>query len=174
MTWFTSDYHLNHFRIIMYDDRPFSSIEEMNNTLMRNAHDAISKNDTVYYLGDLAFMTKSEQIREYMDRVCSKGRWYFLRGNHDNKKNVEVIKDYAYDNAVHDILEVSINGQFIVLCHYPLLSWNKSVHGSWHIHGHNHRICDFKDGAKRMNVAVNLNNYFPVSFDTVREYMKEE
>ena len=54
-TFITSDLHLDHTNIIKYCKRPFLDTEEMNQTLINNWNNTISKRDTVYFLGDLAF-----------------------------------------------------------------------------------------------------------------------
>ncbi len=37
--------------------RPFETVEEMNETLIRNFNSCVKKNDTVYILGDIAYRT---------------------------------------------------------------------------------------------------------------------
>ena len=36
MIWFTSDLHLNHRAVVGMCERPFESVEEMNEVLIRN------------------------------------------------------------------------------------------------------------------------------------------
>jgi calcineurin-like phosphoesterase family protein len=168
--WFLSDTHFGHFNILDYDGRPFSSVREMEDALVANIHSSIAADDQVYFLGDFSFNMKPAEVERIVERVTAKGRWYFVRGNHDHKRTVKVLKRYAEDEAVHDLLEVSPNGQLIVLCHYPLIQWNKSHYGAWHLHGHDHRTLHYGDGTARYNVAVNLNGYYPVSFNTLKEY----
>ena len=55
MIYFTSDLHLGHANIIRHCNRPFSSVEEMDETLIRNWAKRVKANDTVYVLGDLMF-----------------------------------------------------------------------------------------------------------------------
>lgn len=53
MIFFTSDLHLGHENCIRLCNRPFSSIEEMDETLIENWNRKITGKDTVYILGDL-------------------------------------------------------------------------------------------------------------------------
>ena len=53
MIFFTSDLHLGHENCIRLCNRPFSSIEEMDETLMENWNHKVTGTDTVYILGDL-------------------------------------------------------------------------------------------------------------------------
>ena len=36
MIWFTSDLHLGHRAVINFQDRPFGTVEEMNEALIKN------------------------------------------------------------------------------------------------------------------------------------------
>lgn len=168
MQWFLSDIHFGHFNVIEYDDRPFSSLREMEDTIVENIHASIARNDEVYFLGDFVFRSKPQEVDRILERVTAKGKWFFVRGNHDHKKSVREIKKYATDGAVHDILQISPSGQPIILCHYPLMEWNKSYYGSWHLHGHDHKNLRYGDGKLRYNVAINLNNYYPVSLQKLQ------
>lgn len=54
MIWFTSDLHLGHRAAISMCERPFETVEEMNETLIWNFNSCVKENDTVYILGDIA------------------------------------------------------------------------------------------------------------------------
>lgn len=53
--FFTSDTHFFHEGIIKFCTRPFESVEEMNETLIRNWNETVPKDGTVFHLGDFAF-----------------------------------------------------------------------------------------------------------------------
>ena len=79
--WVTSDTHFNHANIIKYCNRPFSSVEEMNETIIANWNKVVSERDIVYHLGDFALGDKS-LIPNILRRLngCIK----VIMGNHDN------------------------------------------------------------------------------------------
>ena len=49
MIWFTSDLHLGHRAVINFQDRPFGTVEEMNEALIKNWNFLVAKNDTGQY-----------------------------------------------------------------------------------------------------------------------------
>ena len=55
MKFYTSDLYFNHGNIIRYENRPFDTVEEMNETLIRNWNRKVKKGDEVYILGDFTF-----------------------------------------------------------------------------------------------------------------------
>ncbi|MBL8880695.1 MAG: hypothetical protein JNG88_16400 [Phycisphaerales bacterium] len=54
MIWFTADTHFGHANIIKHCRRPFASVEEMDETLLRNINARVGRSDTLYHLGDFA------------------------------------------------------------------------------------------------------------------------
>ena len=63
MKYYTSDLHFGHKNIIKYEDRPFSSIEEMDEALIDKWNKKVKKNDEVYILGDFALEMEQEQMK---------------------------------------------------------------------------------------------------------------
>ena len=53
MNYYISDPHFDYVPILEQAQRPFSSISEMNETLIDNWNRTVSDSDTVYLLGDL-------------------------------------------------------------------------------------------------------------------------
>ena len=54
--WWTSDYHFSHANIIKYCDRPFESVEEMNEAIIKRHNERVKPEDTVFFLGDNAIV----------------------------------------------------------------------------------------------------------------------
>ena len=68
MNYFTSDLHLGHRNIIRLCNRPFATIEEMDETLIRNWNAKVTNGDTVYILGDLLFRNE-KPAEEYLKQA---------------------------------------------------------------------------------------------------------
>ncbi len=136
MNFYISDLHFGHKNIILYDSRPFNSVEEMNDTMIKNWNNAISYNDTVYTLGDMFCCIKTEQAIGILEQL--KGHKVLIKGNHDvDVINEEVIK---YFDEVTDYLEVKDQNKNIVLCHYPIPCFNNHFSNDWyHFYGHVHQ-----------------------------------
>jgi len=162
-TWFTSDWHLSHRNIIKYSNRPFENVDEMDDTIISNHNNLVKEGDDVYYLGDLTF--KKHMIEDFMSQI--KGRIYFILGNHDRGSR-HILKRYC--EGVWEFKEIKVEGQSITLCHYPLYTHNKSHYNAWCLYGHHHREVEEVQG-KKMNVGVDVNDFKPVSFEQVSEFM---
>jgi len=168
MIWFTADTHFDHTAIMRYCERPWDDIGRMNEVLIENWNTVVSPQDDVYHLGDFAF-SKASRIEELIG--CLNGRIHFIRGNHDGpiglnwKRGFIWVKDY-YELKVDD--EEMNERQRIVLCHYPIESWNGRYHGAWMLHGHSHGTVPSSDKQARLDVGVDCNRFFPVSYDEVK------
>jgi len=126
----------------------------------------VQRGDVVYHLGDFAFCDKTS-TEKILNRLS--GTIRFIRGNHD-----KVIKGSLVDHFdwVKDYYEFTHEGRKIVLCHYAFEVWNKSHHGSWHLHGHSHGTLEFKN-IKRLDVGVDTNNMNLYSIDDVAKIMEK-
>lgn len=165
----TSDLHFNHANIIKYCNRPFSSSEEMDKTLIHNWNSKIRKNDPVYILGDLIFF-KSYNIQYAKDIISSlNGRLHLVKGNHD--RSIEELKEFFI--WIKDYHEMTLlDGTKVIMSHFPFLVWNKSHYGSWMLHGHCHGNLQ-ETNVKRLDVGIDTSpNYEPYSFDEISKRMK--
>jgi calcineurin-like phosphoesterase family protein len=164
-TFFYSDPHYGHANIIKYCNRPFSTVEEMNEQLIANWNGVVSRNDIVYCLGDMFFCDASKAC-SIMRRLNGMKR--LVLGNHDKIIRNQVPLQQMFDKILPDLHEETINGQRLIMCHYPLLTWNKAHHGSMNLHGHQHNKIAVSDpNRRRYDVGVDANGYMPVKLENI-------
>ena len=174
MIWFTSDTHFGHKNILKYTDRPFSSVEEMDEILIENWNNRIEKDDEVYHLGDVA-LCSPKKLREILARL--NGKIYLIRGNHDKsaeacRDRFEWIKDY-YELEISDP-EGHKEKQLIVLFHYAMRVWQASHYGTYHLYGHSHGELPDDPNALSFDVGVDCHNYAPINYDEIKSIMKSK
>lgn len=157
---FASDLHFwhnkaAHFR--EFGDTP-ADVIRMNEAIIDSWNSQVSMLDRVYLLGDVSFAGTKKTI-EVVEQL--KGRIILIRGNHDKglTGNVESYFDEVYDLHTAKIAENKPDGtaevQRIVLCHFPMLVWDRCHHGAWHLHGHSHGSCRYPNpDMKIMDVGV--------------------
>lgn len=167
--WFTSDTHYWHKNIIKYSNRPFSSVEEMNEAMIANYNAVVRPGDMVYHLGDFAF-ARDDQMDEILSRLP--GQKYLIWGNHDKglKSNRDLVKKHFI--WARDMQEIRIGDQKIVLCHYSMRVWNQSHYGSYQLYGHSHGSLYDDPHMLSMDVGVDPNKFAPISYDQVVAHMK--
>lgn len=168
--YFTSDLHLGHDNIIRFCNRPFGSVDEMNDRIIQNYNSIVHKNDLVYILGDLTYKISVKESNNLIQQL--KGRKVLIRGNHDLKYDSSLFED------ILDYKEFNQDKVKYVLMHYPLMSWNDSYKNkSIHLHGHIHsqyvyNLKNRHDFVLRYDVGVDANNYYPVSLTSIRDFFK--
>lgn len=77
--FFTSDTHFGHTNILQFCNRPFHSVQEMNEALINNWNNVVRPEDTVYHLGDFAF-GGSQLWNDVLSKL--NGHIYLILGNH--------------------------------------------------------------------------------------------
>lgn len=131
MNYYISDTHFGHKNVIRFDNRPFSSVDEMDEEIIKRWNDTVKTDDVVYVLGDFSFY-KEEKTLEILDRL--NGKIVLIKGNHD-KISPKIAKKLS---GRYDYLEIKDNGQKVILSHYPMPFWNGQFRGSVHLFGHVH------------------------------------
>ena len=169
MVYFTSDTHFDHANIIRFCNRPFATVEEMNEALIANWNRKVHRDDTVYIMGDMFFRTTDPE--PILQRL--KGKKHLIVGNHDSQWMKKVDMDRYFESV--ELMKEASDGQHgFTLCHYPLLSWNRQRR-TWMIHGHIHEdtSMDFWPliyaRENVLNAGVDVNNYEPVTFAELLE-----
>ena len=115
-------------------------------------NNTVGRKDTLYILGDVTMANKIASDK-FLDRLNGDKR--LIEGNHDQNirkstrfGEITKIKDFTYNNKTAGI---KIH---IVLCHYPMLTWNRRVHGTWSLFGHVH--CRQLEGQDKLSFDVGI------------------
>lgn len=167
MIYFTSDIHFGHHSIINSVNRPFKTVEEMDETILNNINKTVFGSDTLYILGDFTCGSSYIKCAEYRSKIFCKNV-HLILGNHD-RRFIYVDRESPFESE-KDYDEIYDYSYLFCLSHYPMLSWNRRDRGSIMLHGHIHsnersnRINKWQ-GIKRYDVGVDANNYTPVSID---------
>lgn len=174
MRWFTSDTHFGHANIIRYSNRPFETVQQMNDELIVNINSCVKPTDELYHLGDFSFMDE-ESTYKIIKRL--NGKKHFIFGNHDKviKRSKELQGLFTSVQFYHELYfqDKALGKIPVVLCHFPMITWNKAHHGAYMLHGHCHGNLKYPFEARIMDVGVDPQNYSPISEqDIVRRLSK--
>lgn len=163
--FFTSDTHYGHANILTFMNRPFTSLDDMHEEMIKRWNSLVSKGDIVYHLGDFCMFDKK---RTNQVLYALNGTIRLVKGNHDKIIKGDIVKRFDW---IKDYYEAKApDGRKIILCHYPFQVWNKSHYGSWHLHGHSHgSLAPWN--VKRLDVGVDTNDFYPYSMDKIEKLM---
>lgn len=185
---FTSDTHFGHRNVIDLDGRPFETVEEMDEALVRNWNARVGQRDTVWHLGDLFMGASIERASDILERL--NGEIRLILGNHD-KTLAKWLRSGKLSGAaaekiasVDSYKEVKSEGLRFCLSHYPMPCYNGRHHTSgrenetiFMLHGHVHRTVEHdlmrrlaymqEPAMQLVNVGCMLWGYAPASVDQV-------
>lgn len=175
MIYFSSDLHFNHNKPFIYADRGFSSVDEMNITIIYNFNSVLTPQDDLYLLGDTLMGNTSETILLFQQL---KGKIHLIWGNHDTSNRQRIL---AQQPNVVEVLGyagiLTYEKQNFYLCHFPTSTFNFDEDKPLNrrllcLAGHTHSIEKF-DPCGSYNIAVDAHNCRPVSIETVLDDFKE-
>jgi len=174
-TYITSDLHFGHKNIMRFcsESRAHydNDVEYMNRTMVQEWNEVVDHDDTVYILGDVAFMSGSDAGR-IVNRL--NGTKILIEGNHDRKN----LLDATFRNAfaeVHKYLDIVYNGNKVIMFHYPIAEWDQMHRGSVHFHGHLHGNTSGLEKFRCKDVGMDATRRIVISMDdAVAEALRGE
>jgi len=187
----TADTHFGHARISELAGRPFTTVEEMNEELIRRWNHTVAAEDIVLHLGDVALGPIEESLA-----LTSQlnGRRFLVPGNHDrvssatqSKRAIERVRP-QYEQAgwtiLPDVIEGTRHGYRLLASHYPYCGdtqdidrhtthrprWDDGIpllHGHGHTHARNHG----PDG-HQFHVGIDAHGYAPIPFTIIDAWIQ--
>lgn len=191
--FFSSDHHFYHNNIIGFCNRPYSSVEEMNEKLIYNWNKVVSPDDVVYYIGDFSLAIRPvETITMRLN-----GEKFLIPGNHDwchsyHKKGKKDLQKWIekYEECGWIVLPEQTHIDYITedqvthkfnLCHHPIeldptyddkyAKWRPNIpEDEILLSGHVHQ--KWKQKKNCINVGVDVWDFKPVSILQILELLK--
>lgn len=167
MIWFTSDLHFFHDRILEFHPKRKTifgdTVEKSKETMIKWWNSRVDKKDTVYILGDLSF-GEVEDKRKLFQRL--NGNKILILGNHDKIpdhlkcyfNSITQIKNMRFKKSVHSFLTRDME---VIMCHFPMLTWEHKEKGAVMVHGHCHgKIDEINELSKELRVDVGIDSKF--------------
>lgn len=164
----TGDPHFGHKNIITYANRPFKSVEDMHEAIIRNWNNKIKNDDKVFILGDLTF-TNQKNTTDIITKL--NGVKYLIKGNHDIKPNqwyrdCGIKEVYDYPILLGRVSSELYEGYFL-LSHEPIGFMPVSLpYINCYAHVHDSKnFLTFTPGS--VCLSMERWNYTPVNFNII-------
>lgn len=172
MNFYISDLHLGDERIFTLCHRPFTSLDEMETSLIQKWNNKVNDGDDIYVLGDLADGS-AERIAAFFSKT--KGKKHLIVGNHDEDFVKEYVSTRSFASIEH-LAYVDDRGRKICVCHYPLMDWFSGRETIYHVYGHIHNkteqngkmyadIKNYYADKPAFNASVDVIGFEPVTLD---------
>ena len=180
--FFTSDTHFNHEHILKFCNRPFETLESMNETIINNWNKVVPADGLVFHLGDFAWGDYNgwKKIRETLN-----GEIILIKGNHDfrNGPRSKTQWDSLFKYTTQQ-LYIKIENRKLFLNHCPLLCYGGIYRQPqdlvYQLFGHVHLTPSNNKGKDadvvfnscwptQYDVGVDLNGFTPIPWETVKD-----
>lgn len=160
--YYISDLHLFDESIIKTASRPHRCLDEMHKDIIIKWNKKISKDDTVYIMGDIGLPKNNNEKKELIKILkLLHGKKVLIIGNHDR----ELIRDEQFRKCFISIKEycrILDNYKRIILFHFPIEDWEGKRKGTIHLHGHIHKK-KINKIPNRYHIGCDEQNFTPVS-----------
>jgi len=181
--FFTSDSHYSHQNICRATSnwtdgsktRDFKSLDHMNTAIVDAINDKVGPDDVLIHLGDWSF-GGFENIAEFRERIFCKNI-HLILGNHDHhiERDKDGVRSLFASVSHYAVLNLRRPGNgpemdriSMILCHFPIASWDGMNDGRIHLHGHVHLAPLHKIAEGRaMDVGADGNGMDPYSLDEI-------
>jgi calcineurin-like phosphoesterase family protein len=157
-----SDTHFLHKEIIGISGRPFSSVKEMDKTILDNINETVMEEDTLIHLGDVGFGSW-KNIQDIILQIKCNNK-ILVMGNHDRNLSPQTWREIGFQ-------EVSpwpiIYDDWYIMCHEPILIETNSPFGV--IYGHTHHNNYDSPNHHYFNTSIEAINYKPMLLDDIKD-----
>lgn len=163
MVYFISDPHFGHKAILRYENRPFDTVEQMDEEMITRWNMQIKKEDTVFMLGDFSLYSrkKTEEITRRL-----RGKKILILGNHDTRSPSWYRSCGFFEVSAFPII---YEGEWI-LSHKPLPINEHMPY--YNLYGHVHsNPCYTTYHPKSYCVCVERIGYTPILFEEIKRQM---
>lgn len=171
-TWITSDLHFGHKNILKfcaYTRAKYDDVDHMTQMMRKEWNDLIEPDDTVYILGDVAFMSGYDAA---LIMNSLNGTKILVQGNHDRKTLMDVNFRMAF-KEIHHYLDITYKGTKAIMFHYPIAEWDQMHKGSVHFHGHLHGGESGMEKFRCLDVGMDATNMMAITMeDAIAQAMK--
>lgn len=178
MIYVTSDFHLGHNQLFIYEPRGYKSIEEHDNKIIENWNNTINEDDTVYILGDL--MLGDNELG--MKRLQSMpGRKLIILGNHDTDRRKELYSSLDNITVLGYAWMIKEFGLTFYLSHYPTITSPCDIDKPLktrviNLCGHTHTQDRWNDWDKGLiyHCELDAHNCFPIPLEQIVQEIKNK
>lgn len=163
--FFIADTHFGDGNILRYENRPFSTVDEMDRELIRRWNDAVGPEDRVFHLGDFSSLGEEED-RELLRQLH--GEKVLVLGNHDRHRTPEQWRQLGFAEAAPWPL---VWEGFYLLSHEPLYVNQNMPYAN--VFGHVHGNPAYRDVSPHsVCVSVERTGYAPLSFEELQTRLR--
>ena len=163
-----ADPHFYSEKIIALGERPFTSVSQMNKTIIQNYNSVINSQDICYWLGDIMYDASQDKVRKILAQM--RGRKYLILGNHDRNHSVTWWEKCGFDR-VSDIPLYDMEN-YILFSHEPLEEFGSNP-PIVNYHGHIHiQEYDFENHDCSINACLEKTDYKPIL--AINPFIKEK
>jgi len=159
--FFTSDIHFGHKNIIRFCNRPFKTLKDMHESIIRNWNSIVTDADRVFVVGDV-FLCDPAEAKNYLDEL--NGYKILIKGNHDRSEKTMLWA--GFDEYHYDYTYEMRDGRRALVQHYPLPELLIKEHDIL-IHGHIHHLPQMR--GNKINVCCDLWDFKPIPISVIEE-----
>ncbi len=162
--FFTSDHHFGHGGARGLFKRPFASTALMDAAMVARWNQVVGPGDGIFHLGDFAVRQSTQRVGQLL--AALNGEKHLITGNNDGASTTGA----PGWTSVQPYVELELDGTQLVLCHYPLRSWNRMARGAFNLHGHSHgRLAPLP---RQVDVGVDGWDFRPITLAEIRAHLQ--
>lgn len=154
MIYVIADMHFWHKNIIIYESRPFKTVEQMNQVIINNWNKIIKDDDLVWILGDIS-LGGADKTRNIIAQL--KGRKKLIKGNHDKQS-----KSFWLKAGFEEYFKEPVDFGNYIMSHEPIYDCDK-LNICGHVHSQTHKL----NPLIHKCVSVEVTDYKPVLLESL-------